>query len=348
MVRLALEQAIAAGHEQVVVGRTEHATGIEALSDLEALGRGQRHHALGQLRLQLVEARLAEANRHTCDHASADTARAVLLPPQLVDAGRHLGRRRGVGAPGVDQLAIRKLQVTLTCGSEGRAVGPAVLLAVPVDEVIALVVLGQCPLVVDEVPVGRIVFQLHLHVPRNVNVHHRVHPANNLAIELLLQPLLCDRAGRDTADGLACGGAAAAAGGASAILHLVSVVRMAWPRRLDSVGIVELFLVLVVHHHGDRRPQRLPVLRAGEDGDDVALVPRGDDGALAGAPPGELRLHIRLRQVKVGGDAVNYAAHTNTMRLTEGGYAEQHAIGAHPVSKSVASRLVNSLGWTLA
>mmetsp|Transcript_24811 Transcript_24811/g.59011 ORF Transcript_24811/g.59011 Transcript_24811/m.59011 type:complete len:417 (+) Transcript_24811:107-1357(+) len=92
------------------------------------------------------------------------------------------------------------------------------------------------------------------------HVPHRGDPRHDLDAILLLEPLLCDRARSDAADGLTCRRAAAARRGAEAVLHLVREVRVRGARDLAHVTVVVRAHVLVAHEEPDGRAQGEPLL----------------------------------------------------------------------------------------
>lgn len=96
VVGLGDETSIGGGDEGVVVDGTGHLAAAEARANLEALGGGDAQHRVGQLRLQLVEARLAQADGHVADHAGHGAANAIVCIAELLD---HLGH--AFGGPGL-------------------------------------------------------------------------------------------------------------------------------------------------------------------------------------------------------------------------------------------------------
>ena len=98
----------------------------KAAADLEALGRGKRKHRLGQVGLEAVEDRLAEARRDAADAAVDDAADRVALGADLLDPfdhGRGGGRIRAA-----DGLASTSASVGnwSSARGEARCPGPGV------------------------------------------------------------------------------------------------------------------------------------------------------------------------------------------------------------------------------
>ena len=88
----------------------------EAVADLHALHRLNAHHRLGDVGIQLVEHRLAQAGNHPMrlhGHAGAD---GVTLLAQTVEESRHLARRLGIRAE--EQIAADFV------GIEAAGIGP--------------------------------------------------------------------------------------------------------------------------------------------------------------------------------------------------------------------------------
>lgn len=92
VVGLGSEALIGGDDEGVVVNGARHLAAAEARADLEALGGGDAQHRVGQLRLQLVEAGLAQADGHVADDTGHGAADAVLCIAELLD---HLGHACG-------------------------------------------------------------------------------------------------------------------------------------------------------------------------------------------------------------------------------------------------------------
>ena len=94
--------------ERVVVLDAGELRAGEAAADLEALRRRQRHDAVREVGLELVEDRLAEAGGHAAADALDDAAEGVAGAARLVDAGDHALGRAGVGAADDVRLDLRR------------------------------------------------------------------------------------------------------------------------------------------------------------------------------------------------------------------------------------------------
>merc|ERR1719401_402835 len=255
VVCLAIKQPMSRTNEEVVVVGASHPATIEAFAYLEGLYCGQRHHCLRKLGLQLVKARLPNAYRYSRDGASAHTTCGVLLGSQPLDAGGHPGCCRGVRTAGVELLACSEVKTFRgLLGLQGRAVASGVLAASAVYEVPVRFILRQCANRVDVLPRRWVHLQRLCNLNGQIDVHDGTHPAHDLSAVLLEEPLLSKGACSDASDGLPCRGAAPAARGTRAVLHLVGVVRVPWPWSHVRGGIVELPLILVADHHRDRCP----------------------------------------------------------------------------------------------
>eukprot|EP00211_Chloroparvula_japonica_P007847 CAMPEP_0119139824 /NCGR_PEP_ID=MMETSP1310-20130426/28187_1 /TAXON_ID=464262 /ORGANISM="Genus nov. species nov., Strain RCC2339" /LENGTH=309 /DNA_ID=CAMNT_0007131147 /DNA_START=31 /DNA_END=955 /DNA_ORIENTATION=+ len=85
--------------ELVVVLAAQHPGALKAAADLEAFARRERHHRPGQVGLELVEHRGAQAPRAAPHDAGHPPAAALPPVPHVVDGGDHPLRRRLVRAP---------------------------------------------------------------------------------------------------------------------------------------------------------------------------------------------------------------------------------------------------------
>lgn len=114
VVGLGGETPVGRDNEGVIVDRAGHLAAAEAGANLEALGGGDAQHSVGQLRLQLVEARLAQADGHVADDAGHGSANAVLCVAELLDHLGHacggLGLGAANGSEAVHRWAVDGLQ----------------------------------------------------------------------------------------------------------------------------------------------------------------------------------------------------------------------------------------------
>lgn len=96
--------------EGVVVDGAGDLAATEARADLKALGGGDAEHGVRQLGLELVEARLAQADGDVADHAGDGAADAILVVPESLDhfchARRRLLVRAASGDEGIDSLTV--------------------------------------------------------------------------------------------------------------------------------------------------------------------------------------------------------------------------------------------------
>lgn len=108
---------------------------------------------------------------------------------------------------------------------------------------------------------------------RNLLGTNRGHPCNNLDSEPVVEPLLCDCAGCDTAHRLPCRGPSAARGRVSAVLCVVSVVCVRRPWLLLHGAVIAWSCILVSDEETDRSAKRFPKLCARQDHDFIRFVP---------------------------------------------------------------------------
>mmetsp|Transcript_35845 Transcript_35845/g.107226 ORF Transcript_35845/g.107226 Transcript_35845/m.107226 type:complete len:470 (+) Transcript_35845:651-2060(+) len=173
---------------------------------------------------------------------------------------------------------------------------------------------------------------------RQRDVPDRRDPAANLRPIRPAQPLFSDCARRDAADRLARGRAAAARGGLVAVLDEVGEVGVARPRDVAHLLVVARPLVLVWHKQADRRAQRVPVLGARQDLDEVLLGTRRGQARLARPSARQLRLDVRLGQREARRAAVDDRADALAVRLAKGRHAEDLAEGRHRLVSAPGGR----------
>ena len=115
------------------------------------------------------------------------------------------------------------------------------------------------------------------------------------------QYFICDSPGGHPPDGFPCTGAAAAAGGARAVLHLIRVVGVRRSRNPAHALVVPRPHVLVGNEQTDGGAQRPAVFHTGKNGDRIGLLAVGGQFALAWPPPVKLILKIRSAESIPGG-----------------------------------------------
>ena len=171
--------------------------------------------------------------------------------------------------------------------------------------------------------------RLHLLLRHRGGVRHLGHDvpdladvADHAAAEGRGDDALGDHPSRDAGRRLARARAAAAAVVAPPVLRVVGVVGVARPVLVPDIAVVAGALIDVADENRDARAGRLPFEDPGQDLRRVGLVPRGDDPALAGAPPGEVLGEIRLRERKAGRTAVDDDDVAGAVRLAGGGDAK--------------------------
>ena len=101
-------RTVGAGDERVVVLAAGHGHRVESAPHVEALGRRQGEHGLGQVGLQAVEHRCAEAGRYPAGHTGHDPTQRVAVMTGRVDGRRHGGRGCRVGTPG--RISLDRLE----------------------------------------------------------------------------------------------------------------------------------------------------------------------------------------------------------------------------------------------
>lgn len=98
------------GSEGVVVDGSGDLAATETRANLETLGGRDTEHGVGQLGLELVEARLAQTDGHVADHASHRATNAVVVVTVLLNHTSHTSSCVLVGAAGwgegIDRLAV--------------------------------------------------------------------------------------------------------------------------------------------------------------------------------------------------------------------------------------------------
>ncbi|SUS07599.1 hypothetical protein DF3PB_470010 [uncultured Defluviicoccus sp.] len=281
--------APAGGHESVIVFRSLQQRAGEAAADLEALGRGQREHGLGQVRLQPVEDRLAQARGQAAHAALDDPADGIALGAHLLDALDHELRGGGVRTThgvGLDLLERRE-------NHGGRRHD--------------IVDLG------DE--------STHLDVARE------------------LQDLAGDGAGRDATDGLAGGGAPAAAVVADAVFGRVGEVGVRGTEFLAHLRVGLGPLVAVAHQHGQRLAGRATLEDAGQKLDRIGFLARRGDVALSRPAAVEVGLDLGLGQGQLRRAAIHDDPDRGTVAFAPGGDLKKFAEGiGHDAEKVGAGR----------
>lgn len=108
VVGLGGEALVIRDDEGVVVDGAGHLAAAEARANLEALGGGDAQHRVGQLSLQLIEARLAQTDGHVADHAGHGTTDAVLRIAELLDDLGHACGGLGLGAADGGEAVYRR------------------------------------------------------------------------------------------------------------------------------------------------------------------------------------------------------------------------------------------------
>ena len=92
--------AIGSQFERIVVRTTSETCAGKAAADLEAFRSGQRDHRLGEISVDLVEDRFAQAGRHVADDAFDDAAERIAVLAGALDGFDHACRVHRRGAAG--------------------------------------------------------------------------------------------------------------------------------------------------------------------------------------------------------------------------------------------------------
>src|SRR5581483_2847498 len=109
--------------ERVVVLRALEERAGETAADFEALGGGKRKHGLGEVGLEAVEDRFAQAGRHALHAADDDAADGVALGADGLDALDHLRGGGGMGTAHGRGLDFGERGKTFqNCGGRGDVV----------------------------------------------------------------------------------------------------------------------------------------------------------------------------------------------------------------------------------
>ncbi len=158
------------------------------------------------------------------------------------------------------------------------------------------------------------------------HLHQTAAQGEGLAQEMR-QQLARDAACGDTHRRFPCGGPAAAARIADAVLLPVGIVRVAGPELGRDVAVVLGTLILVLDHQTDGRAGRLALVDAGDDPHLIGFLALGGVARLAGLAPVEPALKVGLAQGNQRGHAVHHAADLRPVAFAPGGEAEGLAEG---------------------
>ena len=154
------------------------------------------------------------------------------------------------------------------------------------------------------------------------------HPGDHLGAGHVGEQLLGDGAGRHPADRFTGGGPATAAAGLDAVFRLIGGIGMGGTKSHLHLAVILGPLVLVAHHHGDRRAKGEAIEQAAENLDAIILLAGGGDPALARFAAVELGLDGLLIQWQPGRAAVHDHTHPTAVGFAERADAEKLAEAA--------------------
>ena len=154
------------------------------------------------------------------------------------------------------------------------------------------------------------------------------HPGDHLGAGHVGEQLLGDRAGRHAPDRFTGGGPATAAAGLDAVFRLIGGIGVGGTKGHLHLAVILGPLVLVAHHHCDRRAKGEAVEQATEDLDAIVLLAGGGDLALSGLAAVELGLDGLLIQGQSGRAAIHDHPHPAAVGFAEGADAEKLAEAA--------------------
>lgn len=203
-----------------------HLGAVEARANLKALGRGNRHHGVGQESLELVKGGLAEAGWAAADNAGDGAADRVVLVAELGSQILHLLCNGSIRA------AHGKELVNLFAG-EG------------IDKPEELGVAAE-----------------RVDVVKELDLANRRHKGDNLDTVGLAQPLFSNSTGGDAGNGLAGTAAATTGGGLDSVLFEVGPVGVGGARvHVDCFRSVVFRALVFIHDcESDGRAQAYAML----------------------------------------------------------------------------------------